>query len=191
MSTVNDAAGFLRAHQSFVVLGHREPDGDCVASQITVSTLAAALGKTASIYSVGPFDRPEIEEFAERFTSVIPPERLAGAAAIIVDCSTPDRTGELGAASRGCPALSSTITPPGRHSGRAIRGFRRAVDDDAPVLDLFEELGVPVDPVTARSSSSASARTRASSGTSAPTARRPSRRSAVCRSGAPLLPRST
>ena len=150
MSMTSDAAGFLKAYDNFVILGHREPDGDCVASQITISTLTAALGKTASIHSVGPFDRPEIEEFAERFTSEIPQERLTGAAAIVVDCSTPDRTGALGGRIEGLPALVID-----HHSAGETFGTVRFVDSAVPsttmlIFSLFEELDVPVDPVTAR-----------------------------------------
>jgi bifunctional oligoribonuclease and PAP phosphatase NrnA len=149
MSSKSEAMKFLRAHESFLILGHKEPDGDCIASQITVAAIISALGKTASIHSVGPFDRPEIESFADRFTAVIPEERLQGAAVIIVDCSTPDRTGSLGAAVDGLPTLVID-----HHSAGETFGTVRYVDDSAPsttflVFSLFEALRIPVEPSVA------------------------------------------
>ncbi|HVO40562.1 MAG TPA: bifunctional oligoribonuclease/PAP phosphatase NrnA [Spirochaetia bacterium] len=147
---ISDAADFLRKHGSFLVLGHKEPDGDCIASQLAVAVLVTAMGKSAGLYSVGPFDRPEIEEFAERFSSVIPREKPAGAAAIIVDCSTPDRTGTLGPAVEGLPALIID-----HHSAGTDFGTVRLVDSQVPsttllIFPLFEALGIPVDVETGR-----------------------------------------
>jgi bifunctional oligoribonuclease and PAP phosphatase NrnA len=149
MPSPNAAIDFLRAHESFLVLGHKEPDGDCIASQIAVATIITALGKKASLHSVGPFDRPEIEIFAGRFSSVIPDELLPGAAAIIVDCSTPDRTGSLGAQVQGLPTLVID-----HHSAGETFGTARYIDDSAPsttflLFSLFEELEVAVDTETA------------------------------------------
>jgi len=149
MSARAAAVGFLRAHQSFLILGHKEPDGDCVASQLTVATIVSALGKKASIYSVGPFDRPEIESFANRFVPVIPDEKLTGAAVVIVDCSTPDRTGNLGESVKGLPTLVID-----HHSAGETFGTVRYVDDSAPsttflIFSLFEAMKIDVDPQTA------------------------------------------
>src|SRR5258706_7967380 len=91
-----EAISFLQAHPSFLILGHKEPDGDCVASQLGVASLVRALGRKGGVYSVGPFDRPEIADFKDRFSSTISTPVAPGTAAIIVDCSTPDRTGALG-----------------------------------------------------------------------------------------------
>ena len=149
MASKTAAVDFLRKHDSFLVIGHKEPDGDCIASQITVASLIIAMGKKASVHSVGPFDRPEIEVYADRFTSVIPDEKLRGAAAVIVDCSTPDRTGSLGGRLEGLPILVID-----HHSAGETFGTARYVDDSAPsttfmIFSLFEKLGIAVDPQTA------------------------------------------
>jgi phosphoesterase RecJ-like protein len=149
MSSNSDAIGFLRAHQSFLVLGHKEPDGDCIASQIAAAILVSALGKRVGLYSVGPFDRPEIEGFSSRFSAVIPDDMLPGAAVIVLDCSTPDRTGNLGDRVEGLPTLVID-----HHSAGETFGTVRYVDDSVPsttflVFSLFEALEIPVDPRTA------------------------------------------
>ncbi len=144
------AVRFIRSHESFVILGHKEPDGDCVASQIACATLLRALGKEATLHSAGPFDRPEISPFEKDFSPVVSKERRAAAAVVILDCSTPDRTGPLGEMVAGMPALVID-----HHSAGERFGDARMVEPSAPsttiiVLDLFEALGVTPDADTAR-----------------------------------------
>jgi bifunctional oligoribonuclease and PAP phosphatase NrnA len=140
-----DARAFINSHSSFFVLGHKEPDGDCVASEVAVGTLLVALGKAATLHSAGPFDRPEISDFGHRFSATIPTDRPAGAAVIIVDCSTPDRTGPLGSMIEGLPCLVID-----HHSAGESFGDARYVDSSAPsttmlVHQLFEDMGVAFD----------------------------------------------
>ena len=149
MYDTTEAVRFIRAHGSFIVLGHKEPDGDCVASQVAAARLVRALGKEATLHSAGPFDRPEIAPFESEFSATVPTERRS-AAVIIVDCSTPDRTGPLGAAVTGLPCLVID-----HHSAGGPFGDARMVDPSAPsttmlLLDLFESLGVAPDADTAR-----------------------------------------
>lgn len=150
MYDCREAAQFIGSHSSFLVLGHKEPDGDCIASQLVVSALLKALGKTVSLYSAGPFDRPEISSFNDLFSASIPNERLTGAAAIIVDCSTPDRTGPLGERVKSLPCLVID-----HHSAGEIFGDARFVEPSAPsttmlLLQLFEDMGVALNSETGK-----------------------------------------
>ena len=150
MYDTTQAVRFIRTHDSFVILGHKDPDGDCIASQIACARLVRALGKVATLHSAGPFDRPEITPFASEFSSTVTEERRAGAAVIILDCSTPDRTGPLGAMVTGLPCLVID-----HHSSGEPFGDARMVDSSAPsttvlLLDLFEALAVAPDADTAR-----------------------------------------
>ena len=143
------AVRFIRSHSSFIVLGHKEPDGDCVASQLGMAALLRALGKQAALYSVGPFDRPEITAWGPRFRPSVPAAERSGRAVVIVDCSTPDRTGALGAEVDGLPTLVVD-----HHSAGEVFGDARMVDSSAPsatvlLLALFEALDVMPDTETA------------------------------------------
>ena len=145
-----EARSFIGSHSTYLVLGHKEPDGDCVASQVAVGTLLVALGKKATLHSAGPFDRPEISDFGDRFSLTIPADRPAGTAVIIVDCSTPDRTGPLGSMIDGLPCLVID-----HHSAGESFGDARFVDSSAPsttmlVHQLFEDMGVDFDVEVAR-----------------------------------------
>jgi len=151
MSDAPDVRGFIQGHRLLVVAGHKEPDGDCVASQLAVATLAGRLGTPTLLLSAGPFDRPEIGDFADRFTASAGDADLGpGTAAIIVDCSTPDRTGVLAPLLARLPCLVID-----HHSSGEAFGDVRFVDTAAPstttlVLALYEAMGIEVDRDTAR-----------------------------------------
>jgi len=90
---------FLRGHERFFIAGHVEPDGDCIASSLALASyLGRVLGKTVTCHNVGPFNRREIAEYADEFSPRIDPDEITAAAspaAIILDCSGPDRIGAL------------------------------------------------------------------------------------------------
>lgn len=149
MYDTTEAVRFINSHQSFAVLGHKEPDGDCVASQMTFAALLRALGKEATLHSAGPFDRPEISPYESEFSRTVPASRR-GAAVVILDCSTPDRTGSLGSMVTGMPALVID-----HHSAGERFGDARMVEPTAPsttvlVLALFEAMTITPSAETAR-----------------------------------------
>jgi bifunctional oligoribonuclease and PAP phosphatase NrnA len=144
------AARFIGDHLRFLVVGHKEPDGDCIASQIALGELLSALGKTATLCSAGPFDRPEIQPYANRFSPTVPKAPQAVDAVIIADCSTPDRTGALAPALEGFPTLVID-----HHSSGEAFGQARYVDSSAPsttmlVFQLFEDIRLAPSAETAK-----------------------------------------
>ncbi len=151
MSDAARVRRFIEGRRLLLVAGHKEPDGDCVASQLTMAALAARLGTPTLLLSAGPFDRPEIEEFAGRFASTAGGADLGpGAAAVIVDCSTPERTGGIAPLLARLPCLVID-----HHSSGEPFGDERLVEPSAPsttaiVLALHESLGIEVDRDTAR-----------------------------------------
>jgi phosphoesterase RecJ-like protein len=106
MQVPHDVIDFIASHSRFLILGHKEPDGDCIASQIAFGELLDSLGKQYRLFSVGPFDRPEISQFEGLFASEVRASDLEGNPAVVVlDCSTADRTGSVGARVQGLPTL--------------------------------------------------------------------------------------
>ncbi|TXT42108.1 MAG: phosphoesterase RecJ domain-containing protein [Spirochaetes bacterium] len=88
---------FIEHHDCFYVLGHREPDGDCIGSQLALASFLRSLGKRAHILSSGPFTRSEIIHFEGKFKYSAPPERdFERTAAIVLDCSSMARIGAVG-----------------------------------------------------------------------------------------------
>lgn len=97
---------FLAEHDTYLLLGHREPDADCLASPLALASFLRRRGKQARTFCQGPFTRPEIASLATRFEPRVTPDDRAGdAAAIVLDCSTADRTGEPGTGIQGLPTL--------------------------------------------------------------------------------------
>jgi len=92
---------FLSSHQTYYLVSHTEPDGDCLASSLALGHYLERRGKTVKHYNEGPFVRGEILEFAPRFRDSLPTEEITGDAdpvAVVLDCSTKERVGGLAGA---------------------------------------------------------------------------------------------
>ncbi|MDC7125279.1 MAG: bifunctional oligoribonuclease/PAP phosphatase NrnA [Spirochaetales bacterium] len=88
---------FINNYETFFVIGHTEPDGDCIGSQKALASFLRRIDKQAELCSAGPFIREEIMDEKQFFINSIKKadKDMTNAAAIIVDCSTPERIGEL------------------------------------------------------------------------------------------------
>lgn len=98
---------FLSEYDTYYLVGHTEPDGDCLASSLALGSYLERTGKRVKHFNEGPFFRPEVKRFEDRFrTDLAKDEVLAedNAAAIVLDCSTPERVGKMGASLRDLPA---------------------------------------------------------------------------------------
>lgn len=97
----NDAArfkAFLLGHDFFFIAGHREPDGDAVASCLGVAAMLRHFGKQYQLLSAGPFKRPEISGYASKFSAdvqFLSNDDRKKTGLIIVDCSEFSRLGDL------------------------------------------------------------------------------------------------
>lgn len=138
-----DLLEFIEMHDSFYVLGHKEPDGDCAASQLALVSILQRLGKTAFPLSSGPFSKPEVVSFERRFLTTPPPERdFERHATIIVDCSALARTGEIGEI---LPKTAMAFID--HHTGVDLRDAVSWVDERSAsvcgmILVLMETLGL-------------------------------------------------
>ncbi len=81
---------------SFIIAGHQEPDGDCLCSQMALSSFLKRKGKKTKLVSAGPFSRPEIKDWEEMFSQALSKEDFKeNTLVVITDCSSPERTGKL------------------------------------------------------------------------------------------------
>ncbi|MBQ3965372.1 MAG: bifunctional oligoribonuclease/PAP phosphatase NrnA [Treponema sp.] len=89
---------FLSSHDFFYVIGHKEPDGDCISSCLGMASLLDAKKISYQLLSAGPFKRTEIRDKADLFSNVpsflSEPERKK-TGLIILDCSELSRLGEI------------------------------------------------------------------------------------------------
>ena len=132
---------FMQNHDTFLIAGHKEPDGDCVSCCIAMSKIAAYYKKAAVLLNAGPFKRTEISAYAPLFRNSVPfmsqPERdVCGL--IIVDCSELSRLGEIDGDLAG---LDTFIVD--HHRTAQVSGTGTIIDATAPaaaciVQQLYE-----------------------------------------------------
>ena len=92
-------SNFLDKYEHFFIIGHKEPDGDCISSCLGLAEIVKAKGKKYTLLSNGPFKRPEIKKFARKFKNEVPfldKEEAQKTGLIITDCSEIHRLGEIG-----------------------------------------------------------------------------------------------
>ena len=132
----------LCAAESLVVLGHEEPDGDCVASQLALAEFLSRCGKRVRVYSAGPFNRYEIRAYAPRFRPAIEADTLrANPLAVLLDCASPERTGSLAGQLAGLRTVVIDHHPPGPPgTPDADFGDLRLVDPAAPATAYLVQL---------------------------------------------------
>lgn len=89
---------FIDTHKTFLICGHKDPDGDCVSSCLGLAAILDHLKKPYVLLSAGPFKRTEIRKFAPKFTNEVPfmtQEERNSCGLLMTDCSEIMRLGEL------------------------------------------------------------------------------------------------
>ncbi len=131
---------FIKRYEKFLVFGHVEPDGDCVASQLVLASFLSRCGKQALLFSEGPFDRPEIFSFKHRFRERVGEGDLTdNPGAVILDCSTVERIGRMGQTIAGLPTLVIDHHSSGEHYGEVRWVTARAPSVSFMIQRLIEE----------------------------------------------------
>ncbi|HAH61039.1 MAG TPA: bifunctional oligoribonuclease/PAP phosphatase NrnA [Treponema sp.] len=90
--------GFIANHDFFYIVGHKEPDGDCICSCLALGLLIKSEGKQYQLLSAGPFKRSEIHQYEKMFSSsmqFLSEEERRHTGLIISDCSEYSRLGDL------------------------------------------------------------------------------------------------
>jgi len=93
LSVPDELVQYIKTGSKFIIVGHKEPDGDCVGSQLALRSALLRMGKEATVSSAGPFKRAELKDYAEQFTEI--PKEKENIKIIVVDCSGMERTGSL------------------------------------------------------------------------------------------------
>lgn len=97
-NNIQEFKDFISNHQYFYVIGHKEPDGDCIASCLGIADILKKLNKEYKLLSSGPFKRPEIKKFEKQFsnkTDFLDNKDREITGLIILDCSELSRLGEI------------------------------------------------------------------------------------------------
>lgn len=145
---------FVDSHDAFIVAGHKDPDGDCVASSLAAAAILKALGKECVLLNAGPFKRPEIRQYESQFSSQVPFLSQADRKAcglIMVDCSELPRLGDLGQSLKGM----DTFIVDHHKTAEVPEGAQSVIDPTSPaavclLTMLYEALVGRPDPETAK-----------------------------------------
>ena len=89
---------FIQNHNSFLIIGHKEPDGDCIASCLGLAAIVKHFNKPYTLLSAGPFKRHEIKPYESQFTDTVDfmdTQERTNTGLIITDCSELSRLGDI------------------------------------------------------------------------------------------------
>ncbi len=89
---------FIQVHSNFIVIGHKEPDGDCISSCLGIAGILDYFNKSYLLVSAGPFKRQEIKKYESHFTDKIDfmdTDERNHTGLFITDCSELFRLGDI------------------------------------------------------------------------------------------------
>lgn len=140
---VSKFKNFLDTHDTFIIAGHKEPDGDCISSCMGISFILDTMNKPYIMLNAGPFKRNEIKKFAPKFKSALPfmtQDERNSCGLIIADCSELSRIGDIDGDLKGFDTFVID-----HHKTADIKGTSGIIDPSSPaasclVQQLFEAI---------------------------------------------------
>lgn len=86
----------IRKHDEVVVIGHKNPDGDCIFSSLALGRMLEHIGKKVVLLNQGEFRNNDTRAYEKYFLKSIPEGLVERKPLVaVVDCSTADRPGEI------------------------------------------------------------------------------------------------
>ena len=139
---IQEIKDFINSHNFFFIIGHKEPDGDCITSCLGIAAILDYFGKPYQLLSAGPFKRNEVIRWQDKFSDTMEfqdeSERKT-TGLFIADCSELIRLGDIDGDLKG---LDTFVIDHHKTSelGSEIKGH---VNPDAPacafLIQLFYE----------------------------------------------------
>ncbi|MFP4637668.1 MAG: DHH family phosphoesterase [Spirochaetaceae bacterium] len=132
--------GFLGQYETYYLVSHTEPDGDCLASSLALGHYLERHGKRVKHYNEGPFVRSEIIELARGFRDTLTTAEITtdpSPAAVVLDCSSRERVGELGEVLSQVPIAVIDHHAAGNPFGDVVY-----VDADAPSTTVLVQAAI-------------------------------------------------
>lgn len=139
---ITELKSFIDSHNFFFIIGHKEPDGDCIASCLGIAAILDHFGKPYQLLSAGPFKRNEVIRWQDKFSDTMEfqdQEERNKSGLFIADCSELIRLGDIDGDLKG---LDTFIIDHHKTSeiGGELKGY---INADAPacafLIQLFYE----------------------------------------------------
>ncbi len=135
----------LREREHFIVIGHLNPDGDCLSSQFAVEALLHFLGKEVTLANAGPLTRSEISHLDGQFVSEISPELYRkNPLVVVVDCSSADRLGHLASQIEGLDTVIFDHHSSGEQFGTWRYIIPRSISTTLIIMHLYREMDIEI-----------------------------------------------
>ena len=135
----------LKNREEFIVIGHISPDGDCLSSQMAMSSLLLKMGKTVHMANAGPFDRSEIAHLRADFLNHIDENlKSRDPLVVVVDCSAPERLGHLAQEIKDLTTVIFDHHSSGEQFGTYRYIVSRSVSTTLIIMQLYQALGVEI-----------------------------------------------
>ncbi len=139
---ISEFKAFIEAHNFFFIIGHKEPDGDCITSCLGIAEIIEKFGKPYQLLSAGPFKRNEVIRWQNKFSDTMEFQdegERKSTGLIIADCSELSRLGDIDGDLKG---FDTFVIDHHKTSGLE-EGFKGYVNSEAPacafIIQLFYE----------------------------------------------------
>lgn len=89
---------FIENHSFFFIVGHKEPDGDCISSCLGVAAILEKFNKPYQLLSAGPFKRNEVIKWKDDFSDTMEfqdESERKQTGLFVLDCCEIHRLGEI------------------------------------------------------------------------------------------------
>ncbi len=139
----DELKAFIDSHNFFFIIGHKEPDGDCITSCLGIAAILDHFGKPYQLLSAGPFKRNEVCRWQNLFSSIMDfqdDSERKSSGLFIADCSEIVRLGDIDGDLKG---LDTFVIDHHKTSeiGGEIKGY---INPEAPacafLIQLFYEM---------------------------------------------------
>ncbi len=138
-NNIDDFKQFINSHNFFFIVGHKEPDGDCITSCLGIAAILDHFGKPYQLLSAGPFKRNEVIRWQEKFSAEMTFQDEAERKAtglIIADCSEIIRLGDIDGDLKGSDTFIID-----HHKTSEIGGdIKGVINPDAPACAFLVQL---------------------------------------------------
>ena len=136
---VQEIRDFIENHNFFFIIGHKEPDGDCITSCLGLAAILDYFGKPYQLLSAGPFKRNEVIRWQEKFSDTMEfqdESERKSTGLFIADCSEIIRLGDIDGDLKG---FDTFVIDHHKTSelGEEIKGY---VNADAPACAFLVQL---------------------------------------------------
>jgi len=134
-------------YDSFILVGHDQPDADCLCSQLGLAALLKKRNKKICLLAKAPFTRPETKHLESLFTHEWK-EPEQNTLLVLMDCSDPSRTGFPVEEMTNLPLMIIDHHASGKSDGKYLYIDHHSPSTTLLVQRLWEAAGETPDPET-------------------------------------------